>query len=224
MRQDPGEAARADLARAEVLVAIRPRPAVRARVVEVDQAQPPEADRAVELGHQPVDGGGIVHRVARAPEMGDVEAPREPLRGRRPRRRSTASIRASSSTLEPMPEPAARPVLEDQRDAGRRHADVREHPAQAVRQPPDARLEARAAMRPQVDVDDPGVPRRGDPQLVGQDRDGALEDVGIRPGEVDEVRGMDDEGSDPGGRPADRGRRAAPGAASVVVATRSGCR
>ena len=159
---------RADQAGAEVLVAIHARPTLSARVVEVDEPQPPEADRLVELGDEGVDAGGLVHRVAGGPEVGDIEAPGEPVgvdAGPDDRRLDPGELldaRADAGA-------AARPVLEHNEDAGGRRAHVREHPAQPFAEPADARLEARAAMRPEVDVDDRRVPRGGDAQLVGQD-------------------------------------------------------
>ena len=42
-----------------------------------------------------------------------------------------------------------------------------------------------------MDVDEAGAVRRGDPHLLGQDRDGLLAEAVLRTGEVDQVRRMD---------------------------------
>ena len=63
----------------------------------------------------------------------------------------------------------------------------REPIGQALR----AGRDARAPVRPDVDVDEPAPePGRG-PQVAGEDRHGATEEVLLDPGQVHEVRGMD---------------------------------
>ena len=186
----------ADLAGAEMLVAIDPRAELGLRVVEVDHDQPVEADPGVEVGQEGVDR----RRVA------DIDPGRPGVRrrrgrsrsGRRPLRLADASAMAASSAT------SCRARSRSRREfsstiIGRGIAalasvpstsasDQREAVGEPLRCPP---CTPAAAMRADVDVDEARrEPGRG-PQVAGQDADRAREEVLLGTGQVDEVRGVD---------------------------------
>ena len=108
MRQQVAEAALADPARADVLMTIRPRAPLRARIVEVDHGQPPQPQLAVELREPGIDLVGIVHPDPRPPGVGNVETEDSRASGT-PSAAASSAIRACSSMVVPMdaPPPAA---------------------------------------------------------------------------------------------------------------------
>ena len=218
-----GEALRADPARAHVLVTVRSRPDVRAGVVEVDHVQPPEAHQLVEGLQGPVHPDGRVQRVARAPEVGRVQAEPVPL-ARDAGRRHGLVDGAELLHRRAQPEAAPGTVLEHQQDlrCGIAHGidDGAEPPREAI----DRGRRTLAPVRPDVDVDEPRPVQLGHAQLVGQDVHRAPVRLGVRAGEVDEVGGVDRERRDAVARRAVPGTPAAQPADADAGATRWGCR
>ncbi len=93
--------------------------------------------------------------------------------------------------VHPETEAAPRRILEDDRWRIGSAIDLGEHERKPVRQPLRPGLDAGAAVRADVDVDEPpGEPRRGS-QIRREDLDRAAEEVLLGTGEVDEVGGMD---------------------------------
>ena len=172
---EPAEAGGADPPRADVLVAVGARAELRARVVEVDQPQPVEADpRRRTSSTTASTPAGRVDRVAGAPQVRGVEAEPEPARGRRPRRRSAASIARQLLDRRPEPGPDAGAVLEHDEDDVRRLAVAHRRSRHAARAPSARRAIPASApaprCEPDVDVDERRAPRRRDAQLVREDR------------------------------------------------------
>ena len=81
-------------------------------------------------------------------------------------------------------------------------ADLVQGGAEPAGEARDAGRHAGFAMRADVDVDVRRAPRRRHAQLVRQHRHGSRVKLRLRPGEIDEVRGVDDERPDAGGREA----------------------
>ena len=109
-----GEARRPDPSRADVLVAVRPRAQLRARVVEVDHPQPPEAERRVEAPRRRRRRPRRCRSRSRRPTGAPCRGSSRTARGRSPAAATASSIRASSSMRRAQPEPAAGAVLQDE--------------------------------------------------------------------------------------------------------------
>ena len=199
----------ADPAGAEVLVAVEARAALRLRVVEVEHHQPVEPDPLVEVGQERVDRGGLGRRRSRRPR-------RAPCRGR------TRAVRDGDAAsggglgdlgqlgdVRPEPEPAARRVLEDDHRRVRPVVDLGERPA---RSPSARRAVPAATPAPRCDptwtlTNRPAKPGRRS-QVAGEDGHRAAEEVLLRSGQVDQVRGVDGDRPDVelGQAGAERGR------------------
>ena len=108
---------------------------------------------------------------------------------------AASAMAASSATSTPSPKPLpaefSRTIRAGAVAAAARAVDLGEDQREAVGEPLDARRHPAAAVRADVDVDEPRrEPGRG-PKVAGEDLDRASEEVLLGSGEVDEVRGVD---------------------------------
>ena len=183
----------AELALEDVRVPVAVRAERGGGVVDVQRAQPVEADRGVDLVEAGVERGRVGHVDARHPEVARVEAdaeprmPVEPL----PERRELvdrASDRAAG---------AGRVLHQQPRLVGAEleHLLHRRHDAL------EARLEAAAEVRADVEDDAVGADPARDLHRVAHRRDGLLVDGVVGRGEVAEVERVAEDAADPGLRP-----------------------
>ena len=118
MAHEVPEPDRADPTRAEVLVAIGPRSARRARIVEMDQGEPVEPDPPVELGEQVIDGDGVADIDAGTPGVGRVEAEPDEIAADAASGQGVGDVHQLIEGRAEAPA-AARRVLEDEECRGR---------------------------------------------------------------------------------------------------------
>ena len=191
MAQQVRQPGRADPSRAEMLVSIETRAALRLRVVEVDHHQPVEPDPGVEIGQERIDRRGPAQVDPGRPGVRRVEAEPDPRRRRcraprRPRRSPRARRHRRPARTRCRPSSRARPSPRPDRH--------RPRPGPARR--PSARRSAPAATpAPRCDPMWTLKNRRGEArrraQVMGEDRHRAPEERLLGAGEVDQVRGMD---------------------------------
>ena len=184
MPEQVGQARRADPPGAQVLVTVRPRPELGARVVEMDHDQPLEPDPLVEGGQEASIAAGVGDVDAGAPGVRGVEAEADSLgvdAARRDRRGDAPPARRRSCPARRRCRPSSRA-----RACGRVRA--RRRPRRALSRMPvgrrrrDRRRRRRCpAVRTDVDVDEPRPERRRAAQLVGEHVDRAREDSGFGP-------------------------------------------
>ena len=190
MGQDPAQPGGADRARPEVLVAVHPRPELGLRIVQVDHRQAFEADPVVELGDEPVDALGRIDRIARAPQVGGVEADRDA-----PGAHATGGDRLEQASelrhVDAQAAPATGRVLEDDQRRAGLLGDLPERDRDAIGDARDPGLGAAAFVRAGMDVDEARAERRRDGQLVAQEVDRLHVERLVGPGKVEEIRRVD---------------------------------
>ena len=161
---------------------------------------------------------------AGAPGMGGVEAEAEPRFRRCPVRPPPRRSRPAPSTSTPSPNPPPAEFSSTTMAASgpsSTSARTRRRPS-ARRSVPG--FDAGSAMRPDVDVDEPGAKAGRRAQLAGEDRDRARVEVLVRAGQVDQVGRVDRDRPDVQlGQPLLEGRQL-PAAVRSGGARRSGCR
>ena len=195
MRQDIAQAPRADAPRAQVLVAVEPRPELGATVVEVHHHQPVEPDPAAECIEQRLDRGSRPQVVARAPEVRRVQAVTDPRRVHAVLDQRAVD-RLQLVDRDAQAESAPRGILEDESGDARAGWHARQHGGDARRQRLHARFRAGPAMGPDVHVHERRTVRDAGPQVGGQDLDRLGVERRLVAREVDEIGGMDREGPD----------------------------
>ena len=189
------KAARADLAAADVLMAVELRAVCRLAVVVVDHHQLLEADLLVELLDEPIDLVVAAHLHAGAPEVRRVEAVGHARQVDAASRHGLVDVDQLVEALAD-PVPATRAVLEHQEGGviGRRHAV--QDALDRLGDPCHPSLDPGPHVRADVHVDERGTVLRGNAKLVAEQLHRLLTEDRIRTGEVRQVGGVHREGAE----------------------------
>src|SRR5919198_345802 len=180
----------ADQALADVRVPVAVRPKRRGRIVDVQDAEPVEADPRVDLIHEPVELLPLGHVHSRHEEVARVEAdPELRVRVEAVEERRQLVERAADRPAR------ARRVLHQEPDPVAAEFEQLPHRAADAL---DARVEPGAEVGADVEHDCVGLDPAGDLDRVPERIDRLLVQLVVRAREVNEVEGVADHGADSG--------------------------